>query len=256
MIKVLIVEDEELAALRMKKMLLEIDATIDVVEITDSVSQTVDYLNKNPLPDLMFLDIQLSDGISFEIFNQININCPVIFVTAYDAYALKAFEVYSLDYLLKPLRKEVLQKSLEKFKMIKFSFSSNDMMIKMQQMMEIYQMGSKTYKSRFAVSKGNALITIKSDEIAYFYIEDKALFLVTLQNNRHIINFSMDQLEEMMDPKHFFRVNRQYMVSINAIEKVHYFFNYKLKLQLKPESPHEVIVSSVKTKEFKTWLEG
>ncbi len=140
MINVLIVEDEELAALRMKKMLLEIDSSINVLEILDSVSQTVDYLNNNPLPDLMFLDIQLSDGISFEIFNQININCPVIFVTAYDAYALKAFEVYSLDYLLKPLRKEVLQKSLEKFKMIKFSFSSNDMMIKMQHMMEIYQM--------------------------------------------------------------------------------------------------------------------
>jgi two-component system response regulator LytT len=256
MIKVLIVEDEELAALRMQKMLLEIDSSIQVLQIADSVSSAVDWLKTNPNPDLMFLDIQLSDGISFEIFNQIEIYCPVVFVTAYDAYALKAFEVYSIDYLLKPLRKELLEKSLEKFKTINQSFSADDMMVRVQQIIDNYQTGNKTYKSRFAVTKGNAIISIKSDDIAYFYIEDKVLFLSTHENQRHIINYTLEQLEETLNPLHFFRVNRQYIVSINSIEKVHYYFNYKLKLQLKPESPHEVIVSTSKTKDFKNWLDS
>jgi len=255
MIHVLIVEDEELAALRLQKMLLEIDAEIKVVEILDSVETSVKWLNKNALPDLLFLDIQLSDGVSFEIFNQIKIECPVVFVTAYDAYALKAFEVNSIDYLLKPLRKELLQNSIEKFKKLKNSFSSQNLMQKVHQMMEQYSQNNKSFKTRFAINKADTIFTIKADEIAYFYVEDKATFLVQTTGSKYIINYSLDQLEQILDPKQFYRLNRQFLTSLDAVEKVHNHFNYKLKVDLKPKIDAEIIVSNVKTVDFKNWLD-
>lgn len=256
MIKVLIIEDEEAAALRLQKMLHVISPELEVIGICESIVQSVEWLQQHTQPDLIFLDIQVSDGISFEIFNQVSVSCPIIVVTAYDAYALKAFEVNSIDYLLKPLRKELLESSILKFKKFRDHFSPHQMMEKVQQMLDVYQNGYLPYKSRFAVTKGDTLTTVQSDDIAYFYIEDKALFLVTHQKARYLINFSMEQLEEVMNPAAFFRVNRQCMVSIRAIEKVHTSFNYKLKLQLKPEAPFEVIVSANKTKEFRVWLDA
>lgn len=256
MIKILIIEDEELAALRLQKMLLEIDNQIQIVGLLESVAETISWIKNNPLPDLIFLDIQLSDGISFEIFNTINIDCPVIFVTAYDAYALKAFELNSIDYLLKPLRIELLKSSLEKFKKRITPFSSSQMMEKMQTMLEIYNQENSSFKTRFAVSKGDAIMTIKSEDIAYFYIEEKAVFLVQNNGGKYIINYSLEQLEQIMNPKQFYRINRQLIVSLNAIVKVNTYFNYKLKIQLHPHAPVEVIVSSAKTNEFKQWLDG
>lgn len=255
MTKILIIEDEELAALRLQKMLLEIDSNIQIIGMLESVSESLQWLNQNPLPDVIFLDIQLSDGISFEIFSKFQVNCPVIFVTAYDAYALKAFEVNSVDYLLKPLRKELLQKSIEKFNHFKSTFSTQDLMQKMQQMMEYYT-GNKSYKNRFAVNKGDAILTVATEDIAYFYIEDKAVFLVQHNGSKYIINYSLDQLEQVMNPKQFYRLNRQFIVSLQSIVKVNNYFNYKLKIQLQPTAPVEIIVSSSKSNEFKQWLDG
>lgn len=256
MIRILIVEDEELAALRLQKMLLEIDPQIEITAILDSVTGTINWIKNNPLPDLILLDIQLSDGISFEIFNNMPVECPVIFVTAYDNYALKAFELNSIDYLLKPLRKELLQNSIEKFKKRTGDFSSVKMMQKIQSMVELYSQGNNSFKTRFAVFKGEAITTVQSDEIAYFYIEDKAVLLVRSNGEKNIINYSLEQLEAIMDPKQFFRVNRQYFVSLKSIAKATNYFNYKIKIHLNPTSPTEVIISANKATEFKQWMDG
>jgi DNA-binding LytR/AlgR family response regulator len=256
MIRILIVEDEELAALRLQKMLLEIDPQIKITAILDSVSETINWIKNNPLPDLILLDIQLSDGISFEIFNNMHIECPVIFVTAYDNYALKAFELNSIDYLLKPLRKELLQNSIEKFKKRTGDFSSEKMMQKNQTMVELYSHGNNSFKTVFAVFKGDSITTVQSDQIAYFYIEDKAVFLISYNGEKNIINYSLDQLEAIMNPKEFFRVNRQYFVSLKSIVKATNYFYYKIKIHLNPASPTEVIISANKATEFKQWLDG
>jgi|DewCreStandDraft_4_1066084.scaffolds.fasta_scaffold113004_2 DNA-binding LytR/AlgR family response regulator len=254
--RILIIEDEELAALRLKKMLLEIDNQVEIVGMLESVSETIKWLQNNPLPDLIFLDIQLADGISFEIFNSVSVDCPVIFITAYDNYALKAFELNSIDYLLKPLRKELLNKSIEKFKKRVNVSSNEDMMQKINSMIEFYSKGGSRYKERFVVYKGESLVTVYTEDISYFYIEDKAVFMVLKTGEKHLINISLDQLESTLNPVSFFRINRQYIVSIKSIEKASNYFNYRIKLKLNPPPPTEVMVSTSKTAEFKLWLDG
>lgn len=255
MIKVLIIEDEELAALRLQKMLKQGKEEIIVLGILDSIESSVKWINNHQTPDLIFLDIQLSDGISFEIFNQVELKCPVIFVTAYDAYALKAFELNSIDYLLKPLRQELLDKSIEKFQKIKQQFSSSDMFQKMQQIIESYSLSGKAFKTRFLINKGETVISVKTDEIAYFFAEEKVVFMVLNNNQKHIINYSLDQLEQNLDPDNFFRVNRQFIVSEHSIEKISNYFNYKLKINLKPQAGESIIVSKSRVTEFKEWLD-
>jgi len=256
MIKILIIEDEELAALRLKKMLLEIDSNISIIGMLESVSETIDWIKINPLPDLIFLDIQLSDGISFEIFNSVSIDCPVIFVTAYDNFALKAFELNSIDYLLKPLRKELLINSINKFKKRFIVNSGETMMKKINSMIEFYTKGINNFRERFVIYKGDSLISIQTENIAYFYIEDKTVFMVLKNNDKHIINYTLEQLENNLDPKQFFRINRQYIISINSVIKASNYFNYRIKLHLIPQPNSEVMVSSAKTAEFKLWLDG
>ncbi len=255
MIKVLVIEDEELAALRLKKMLLQCKEEISVIEMLDSIESSVIWLNSHETPDLIFLDIQLSDGISFEIFNRVELKCPVIFVTAYDTYALKAFELNSIDYLLKPLRQELLNNSIGKYLKIKQQFSSSDMLYKMQQIIESYSMSGKTYKTRFLINKGDAIITVKAKEIAYFLAEEKVVLLVLNNSRKYIVNYSLDQLEQVLDPAVFFRINRQFIISEHSIDKISNYFNYKLKLKLLPPAGEDVLVSKSRVAEFKQWLE-
>ena len=256
MIKILIVEDEELAALRLKKMLIEMDDQIQITGILESVKDAISWIRNNPLPDLIFLDIQLSDGISFEIFNTVPVDCPVIFVTAYDNYALRAFELNSIDYLLKPLRKELLANSLEKFRKRMGDFSSSSMMQKIYNMMEHYNIGNNAYKTRFALYKGDTILSVQTDNIAYFYIEDKVVILLQKDGDKTIINYSLDQLEKQLNPKQFFRINRQFIVSLASVVKASNYFNYKIMVQLNPPAPIDVIVSSSKTTDFKEWMDG
>jgi two-component system, LytTR family, response regulator LytT len=251
--KVLIVEDEIFAAERLSFMLKEIIPDVEISGPIDSVESTVQHLKTHRTYDLLFLDIQLADGKSFSIFEKIDVSIPVIFTTAYDEYSMKAFEVNSIDYLLKPISIEKLILSIEKFNKIKTHYAQSpvdyhDLIKKLT--------GEKTqpYKTRFLVNRGDSLIPVSINEIAYFCADEKVVFLVTKENKRYIINNTLEELETKLNPSQFFRVNRQHIIAIDSIRKVHTYFNYKLKLEIIPDPKEEIIVSKNRTSEFKLWM--
>ena len=255
--KVLIIEDEELAYRRLVKLLSESDPTIQVEGPIETVKASIRQLSSGATYDLIFLDIQLADGKSFSIFETIKLTTPVIFTTAYDEYAVKAFELNSIDYLLKPINAVKLQSALDKYHKMKEVFGGSPTTEFMSELMGRLKMHTEVvYQSRFLVSKGDSLYPVSTNEIAYFTAEDKVVFLITIDGKRWIINNSLEELEEKLDPKVFFRVNRQHFVSIHSIRKVHHHFNYKLKLELQPEASEEVIVSKARVADFKSWMNG
>jgi len=249
MIKVLIVEDEMLAAQRLSKLLKEAEPDVQIEQICDSIESTVKYLTRNQAPDLMMLDIQLGDGISFDIFKTINLTCPVIFTTAYDEYAIKAFELNSIDYLLKPIRPEALIKSINKFK--KLSHSSIDR----QLLTTLLDKEQRNYKQRFLVYAGENLISVKTTEIAYFYSIEKSTFLTTIHGRSYALEFSLDKLEETLNPLDFFRINRQFLISFSSIKKISIQSKSRIKLTIDPLPKDEILVSSARTHEFREWLD-
>ena len=185
------------------------------------------------------------------------VEAPVIFTTAYDEYTIKAFELNSIDYLLKPINLEKLQWSLEKFRKVRQYYNNENFNGQLKSLVNAIKIqAEEAYKTRFLVNKGDVLLPIAINDIAYFYAEDKALFLVTKENKKHLINFSLEDLEQKLDPKFFFRVNRQFIISVEAINKVHNYFNYRLKLELRPAPKTDVIVSKSRTSEFKAWMNG
>ncbi len=251
---ILIVEDEAPAARRLCKMLNEANPSFNVLSVTDSIESTIEWLNSgNPSPDLIFMDIQIADGLSFEIFSRVEIKCPVIFTTAYDEYALKAFKVNSIDYLLKPLDREELKNSIEKF--IRLNGESLNKEINYDELSKSLTSG-KAYKSRFLVNKGANIIPVSTEEIAYFYSEDHVTFIKTVNNNRFTISHSLDELVQTLDPQQFFRANRQYIIKITSIESIQNSINGKLKVQLKPILENKITVSREKAGELKKWLKG
>ncbi len=254
MTKVLIVEDEERAAERLERLILQYDPSFEIVFKTDSVEGTVNYLQKEESIDLIFMDIQLADGISFMIFEQVNISIPVIFVTAYDTFAIRAFEVNSIDYLLKPLETNKLNNALEKFKNLQSYYSKDGWTERLSEFISNYNNPKVEYKSRFLVSKGDSLIPIQTEQVAYFQAEDKAVMLINLQNQRFFISYTLDQLESLLDPVNFFRANRQYLISLKSVTRVHNYFNSKLKLELNPLSGEDVIISREKAQSLKNWM--
>jgi len=253
--KVLIIEDEDLAAKRLAKLLKELMPDIDVSGPIDTIESSVKHLQSGAQYDLIFLDIQLADGKSFLIFDKVKIDVPVIFTTAYDQYAIRAFELNCIDYLLKPINTEKLHNAIDKFKKIMDFYSKSDVNKDLMEMVRSLQVQT-LFKSRFLVNKGDTLIPISTNEIAYFYAEDKVVFLATLENKKYLINYTLEELEQKLNPKHFFRVNRQFLSSLASIRKVHNYFNYKLKLDLQPDSGIEVIVSKARTSDFKAWMNG
>lgn len=253
--KALIIEDEDLAAKRLMKLLKDIEPELSMYGPIDTIEEAVKHLQSNPGYDLIFLDIQLADGKSFLIFDKVKIDVPIIFTTAYDEFAIRAFELNSIDYLLKPINTQKLRNALEKFKKIRYFYSDAGAGKDIMEMIRTLQMPTK-YKSRFLVNKGDSLIPIPTQDIGYFYAEDKVVFLVTLESKKYLINYSLEDLEQKLDPKQFFRVNRQFLASLASIRKVHNYFNYKLKLDLQPDSGIEVIVSKARTSDFKGWLNG
>jgi DNA-binding LytR/AlgR family response regulator len=255
MIRVLIIEDEDPAAKRLVKLLKELEPDVIIDGPIDTVSHAVQHLKVNPQHDLIFLDIQLADGKSFSIFDQVKIEAPIIFTTAYDEFAIKAFELNSIDYLLKPVSLEKLRLSIEKFKKIRDYYNHETFQGQLNSYLKNLKLPSEeTYKTRFLVNNGDELLPITIGKIAYFYAEDKAVFLVTGENKRYLINYSLEELEQKLDPKIFFRINRQFISSVESISKIHHYFNYKLKLTLKPDPGTEVIVSKSRTTEFKHWM--
>ena len=255
MINILIIEDEEPAAKRLQKMILELEPESTVVENIVSVASGIKWLEHNPLPDLIFSDIQLSDGLSFEIFRQVDVSCPIIFITAFDQYAIEAFKVNSIDYLLKPIKKEDLEIAITKYKKITAGTKNNAADLK--KLMETFVSSDNkntAYKSRFIVRYGEHIKTLKIEEVAYFYTEDKINFLTTVEGRRYTIDYNLDSLDAMLDPKTFFRINRQYIISINSIKEMFSYTKSRVLIKLNPPSKHETIVSTERSGDFKLWL--
>jgi len=250
--KILILEDEKLASDKLKSTLHEIDSTINVVQVLQSVSSSSEWLQANPHPDLILSDIRLLDGLSFEIFQQIKIDKPVIFITAYDQYAIKAFEVNSIDYLLKPVQKEKLEAALTKFKTRTLSSSPA---FDFQQMLSALKGKSPEYKSRFMVRLGQKIIALPAEKIAYFFSENKLTYIVSKEGKKYPIDQTLEELADLLDPKVFFRINRQYIVTFDAIAEMHPYFKGRIKLILLPKSEEEVVISSERTPEFKKWID-
>ena len=246
--KVLIIEDEAPAYRRLEKLIKENDPTTEIVGIIQSVKEGIEWFQSNPLPNLIFSDIQLADDLSFTIYKQLNITVPIIFITAFDEYAINAFKFYSIDYLLKPINADDLNKSLEKYKTIQQKNSVNNFDELLSKLTE------KKYRVRFLVYSGDSLIPISCNNVAYFLSEDGASMLFTHDNKHYFLDDSLDSLENELNPNDFFRANRQYLVSLKSIQKIHNFGNQKLKLTIKPETDEAIIISKLKATAFKTWL--
>ena len=249
--KVVIIEDEHLSAQRLQAMLKRYDAGIDVLAEIPSVAEAVQWFKENEDPDLVFMDIHLEDGQSFSIFDTINLDVPVIFTTAFDEYTIKAFKVNSVDYLMKPLNYEELVAAIEKFKRIHAEKKGGN---NLEQLIQSLQKKQPEYKSRFLISIGSRLMTVEVADVQYFYSADKVTFLVTKEAHRYPVDFSLDKLAQMLDPAAFYRINRQMMVTLSAIENIHVYSKGRIKLDLIPPMKEDVFVSLDKVVEFKEWL--
>jgi two-component system response regulator LytT len=257
--RILIVEDEELAVKKITKTLSEVDNAAVVVGVTDSIVGATNWLQTNPAPDLILMDIELSDGQSFEIFNRVPVKSAVVFTTSYDEYALKAFKVNSIDYLLKPVQKEDLESALNKYREMKNMYASSaesgaplnmDALVKeLQQKLQ-----PKDYRKRFLVKHGQKLVSIETDEIAYFFSDGRLNFFKTDDNRKFVVDYTMDEMEDMLDPQKYFRISRSFYVSVRSISQIHDYFGNRLLLQLKPSVDKEAIVSREKVSDFKKWM--
>jgi len=249
--KVLIIEDEKPAAKRITKLVLALDSNIEITEVIDSVEDALAWFNANPMPDLAFMDIQLADGLSFDIFKGADVTCPVVFTTAYDEYALEAFKVNSIDYLLKPIDPEALDRAWKKYKSLKGSTSS-DILGLLDSFRS--QTAQKKYKERFLVKKGDGFKYLTADETAYFYAEGGLTFMISQKGERHIVDDKMDKLSTSLNPKNFFRINRKLIINERSVGDISNYFNSRLKLTLKPKFDEEVIVARDRVSGFKSWL--
>ena len=248
--KVIIIEDEKLSAEYLGNLLKRIDASIEVVAMFDSVKKSVEALKKEPEVDLLFLDIHLADGLSFEIFSKIAIDTPVVFTTAYDEYAIKAFKLNSVDYLLKPIGKDDLQLAIEKFK--KLNIKQHTML---ENITNVYHQLNKQYKTRFMVKLGESIVSVKTDDIVHFVAEDGITILVTKDKKRYAVDYTLEQLTDFISPIDFFRMNRKVIISINAVQKVSTYFNSRLKLNSEVLDDEASIVSRARVNDFKLWLD-
>lgn len=252
--KLLIIEDEEPAAERLKKMLLELEPQAEILDVIVSIKSAVAWLSHHAMPDLILMDIHLSDGTSFDIFNEIKISCPVIFITAYDQYALKSFQVNGIDYLLKPVKMDELQRALEKFN--KWFVHKSNQDIDFGKLVALIQKSERDYKKRIMIRYGDIIKTVEISDVAYFYTEGKINFLKTKSNITYPIDYNLDELEHIIDPKIFFRINRQFIINFNSISKMVSFSKSRVKITLNPESDIETIVSTERSSNFKHWLTG
>lgn len=253
--KILIIEDEAFAADALEAFIQKLRPQTMVLEKTQSVEESVDWLKSNPQPDLIFCDIHLSDGSSFEIFKKIEIKAPVIFTTAYDEYALEAFKVNSVDYLLKPISEEELEKAIKKYEALHRDNLRKEIQ-NLQNLITSESLGKKPEKkSRFMVKSGQTIKTIAGKDVAYFLAEEGVVLLVTFEGKRFVINYSLEQLEEQLEEKLFFRANRHLIVNINAVTEVNPYFKGRLHLVVEPPVAGEQIISSNRASDFKNWLD-
>ncbi len=247
--KVLILEDETRAANHLERLLAKVAPTILVIAKLESVRDGVKYLQNNPEPELIFSDIQLADGLSFEIYRQVAVRCPIIFTTAYDHYAIEAFQTNGIDYLLKPIEEERLLKAIEKVR----HFSHGLVLEKLLAMNR--PAGEKAYKSRFMVKVGDKIKSVPVEEILVFYSQEKASFIRTSDAHTYCIDYALDQLEPMLDPEKYFRINRKYIVSIDACTNILAWTNSRLRLKIDGIDDSDIIVARERVGEFKMWLD-
>lgn len=246
---ILIIEDEGPAARRLTQLLNEAMPGSQIHGNLDTIASAVQWLESHSEPDLIFLDIQLADGISFEIFEQVKVTSPIIFCTAYDQYAIRAFRLNSIDYLLKPIDPEELGRALEKFRS-----GRKEPVISLEQIRSLMQPAGRTYKNRFLVKIGERIQTVDVHDIAFFFSEDKVTFLQTRPGKKYIIDYTLDEIEDMVSPEQFFRLNRKYISSISAIRDVFTYSNSRLKVILDQCADHDILISREKMGPFKAWL--
>jgi len=249
----IIIEDEINAYQYLTTMLKKIRPNIQILEHLDSVEDSLNWLSNNGHPDLVFMDIQLSDGLSFEIFNHIQINASIIFTTAYDQYAIDAFKFNSIDYLLKPIHVKDLQAAIEKFEQTQFQINVQ----LATQIKQLFAQKTESKKNRCLVKKGNHYEFVDVDEIAYVNSEDGITFLHTFTNQRHIYSKTVENLISVLDEQKFFQINRGQIININAIQKIHPYFNQRMKIELQERLKEiELLVSRSKVNLFKNWVDG
>lgn len=249
--KVIIIEDEKPAAEKLQKAIQHIDPSIEIVAVLNSVKASTEWLEQNPMPDLLFMDIELGDGLSFKIFDAITINSPVIFCTAFDEYWQEAFEHNSIDYLLKPVKQGKLEIALKKYDMLKQHFASS-----LQQLQQWRQQPAVNggYKKRFLVKRGTDYVSIKTEDIAYFYATHKLVCMVDSKAQKFILDQSLSDIEKQLDPSQFYRVNRKYLVQLTAIKKIKTYPKSKLQLEVEPVTNEEIVISQENVSAFKEWM--
>jgi DNA-binding LytR/AlgR family response regulator len=251
--KVLIIEDEYPAAERLKRLLNEVDEYAEVVDCLESIKQVLNWFEHHSPPDIILSDIQLADGISFEIFDKLKVSVPVIFTTSYDEYAIEAFKVQSIDYLLKPIKKEELSRALRKYQ--SFAFKASDQQEKLDELLESVKSIQARFKKKFLIHYKDRLETVPVEEIAYFITRSESVYLVTVAGKQFVIDYKMEKLEQVLAPSFFFRINRQTIIHQQSIASIYTYFNNRLKLVLKPQTETEIIVSRDRVRSFKKWME-
>jgi DNA-binding LytR/AlgR family response regulator len=250
--RALIIEDEILAARHLQHVIEEIGG-IDVIAVIESISETIEWYKANPQPELIFIDIHLADGSAFEIFKHISITCPIIFTTAYDEYALKAFKVNSIDYLLKPIDEASVKGAIRKLELLSPKNSSQE---DLRKFIDSFRKGL-SYKSHFLIpSKGDKLIPVQTEEIAFIYIDAGIVKAIKFDEKSFRFEYTLDELGELLDPKDFFRANRQYIISRKAIKDIDLWFNSRLSVNLKVNAPEKILISKARIQEFKGWFGG
>lgn len=253
--RTVIIEDEAFAADALENLILQLRPKTQILAKLESVEESVEWLKTHEQPDVLICDIHLSDGSSFEIFKQIDLQSPVIFTTAFDEYAIEAFKVNSVDYLLKPIKKDALERSIEKYE----SLRQGNMQQELENIRNLLQNGPlkplAAKKSRFMVKSGQSIKVIQQEEIAFFLAEEGIVLLVNFDKQRFVIDYTLDQLEKQLDSKTFFRVNRQLIVNIHAVARAEPYFKGRLLLQTKPSAPGDQVISGNKASAFKKWLD-
>lgn len=255
--KVLIIEDEPLGAAALKNLLLQQDDSIEVLDIIDSVRSAAAWLPAHETPDLIFMDIELADGQCFDLFGEVEVKSPVIFTTSYDEFALKAFRFNSVDYLLKPIAPEELERSLNKVQALKQQLADKPVAAKdyEQLVRQFNAPRSQTeYRDRFLVKQGQRMISVGIADVAYFFSKGKVTFIKTNEGKEYFLDYTLDQLQPMLSPKTFYRINRQVIAAHGSVAQVYTWFNGKLKVELAPAMDEEVMVSRDKAREFRLWM--
>ena len=254
MYKILLIEDEKPAAAWLQQLILKFDPRVAILAVIDSVSGAADWFKQNHAPDLVFMDIQLADGLSFEIFERVKVPCPVIFTTAYEEYAIKAFKVNSIDYLLKPIAWIELEAAFQKF-VNQSGIAPALPPVTIELLNKVKEMLRKQYKTRFVIKVGDHLKSIPVEDILFFYSLDKATYLCTADFRTYLVDFSLDRISEMIDEQRFFRINRKYILSNQSIADIVVYSNSRLKIKLKKPDEESIIVSRDKVVGFKEWLD-